>query len=273
MTMKKALIFFFVLCSSVVSYGIVMPPIVNINVQDSVGNELPSGICVKAGSTVYVAVIAMEYMVDHYMPSTNPITILPFGAMGSGSGGVFGGSYTLQEGTHDIQGVLVIGGQGATSNVVTLKAYPAVSITGLGNGVLSPSKPSISLGASKTAASYAWTKEASAAGTASTLDVTTAATYGLSVTYASGCVSTAPTVTTTLTTGLKEQSALMQVYSSDSYIFVKGNVGATMLVADVMGNLLYDGILICENETLPLSFKKGMYVVNVNGSATKVLIR
>jgi len=103
-------------------------------------------------------------------------------------------------GTYNVE-VTFSNGCSATSNSISLTkdiAAPAVSITGLGTGILTCAAPSITLSSSQIGASYAWTKNAVAAGSSSTLAATSADTYGLIVTYTNGCSATASTVNTTL---------------------------------------------------------------------------
>lgn len=167
------------------------PPVVSITAP--VTNS-----CVTANATVSLTANATD--------ADGTVSTVQFynGAALLGAGTKSGNTYTFSwtnvtAGTYTVTAVATDNQTASTtSSPITLKVSPAVSITGLGAGIINCSTTSITLGSSQAGSSYAWTRNTAAAGTGSTLNVTTAGTYGLTVTYANGCTETASIVTVTV---------------------------------------------------------------------------
>jgi len=79
--------------------------------------------------------------------------------------------------------------------------------------------------------------------------------------------------TVEIPTGVNLTSATAKVYASNASITVEGNAGANVSVANLAGSTLYSGVVSSTKEILPVSFQTGVYVVRVNGVATKVIVK
>ncbi len=88
---------------------------------------------------------------------------------------------------------------GCTTNKVSTTLYkqapPVVAINGIGNGKLDENQQSLTLSSSQSAVNYTWSRNGNVIGNDSALVVSDAGQYDLSVTYESGCVMTATSVT------------------------------------------------------------------------------
>jgi len=117
--------------------------------------------------------------------------------------------------------------------------------------------------------------------TGATLDsisYTTFSTGGTATIYVtSGDAKTTATYTITFTdsvaTGIKTATTAFKIYGSGSAVIVEGAAGANVSLVSVSGFNLYTGKTTSTKETLPVNLEKGVYIVVVDGVATKVLVK
>lgn len=64
-----------------------------------------------------------------------------------------------------------------------------------------------------------------------------------------------------------------KTYSAAKSIIVEGNAGATVSVFGLDGAPLYSGVVSSSKEELPILLNAGIYVVRINGQATKVFVK
>lgn len=153
--------------------------------------------CFTANSTIALTANATD--------ADGIITSVQFynGAALLGSGTAVGDDYTFNwtsvpEGTYLITALATDDSTATTiSTAITIKVFSTVTITGLGAGIITCAAPSITLGSSQVAASYAWTKDAVSVGSTASLNAINAGEYGLTVTYANACSANASTVIVT----------------------------------------------------------------------------
>jgi hypothetical protein len=81
------------------------------------------------------------------------------------------------------------------------------------------------------------------------------------------------TFTDSIATGIKTATSAFKVYGSGSAVIIEGAAGANVSLVTVSGIKLFTGKTISTKETLPVSLEKGVYIVIVDGVATKVLVK
>ncbi|MDR3706024.1 MAG: DUF6383 domain-containing protein [Paludibacteraceae bacterium] len=81
------------------------------------------------------------------------------------------------------------------------------------------------------------------------------------------------TFTDSIPTGIKTATSTFKVYGNGSAVIIEGAAGANVSLVTVSGIKLFTGKTTSTKETLPVSLEKGVYIVVVDGVATKVLVK
>ena len=93
------------------------------------------------------------------------------------------------------------------------------------------------------------------------------------VTAQDGVTTKTYTINFTVASSINEATTSSKVYASGSSVVVDGKIGANVAVVSLVGNILYKGVITTLTETLPISLEKGVYVVLLDDTSTKIIIK
>ncbi len=79
-------------------------------------------------------------------------------------------------------------------------------------------------------------------------------------------------ISVTIATDIAEAISVSKIYTNNATVIVEGEIGANVAVVNLVGNLIYKGVITSLTETLPLSLEKGVYIVIVDGFSTKIIV-